>query len=251
MIQCLGDSVYIYADVDRVSDSGPLIALGPPAVMAPLRQIQEMTVNSSLIAFRIGSGEVVVHHDSETQTVFVGSAATGAFDVGAEGDHVVFAESYSELRLYDWTPESGTPVYYDPPDPVGIPMFDDGTLVWIQYMDFEGEVATRAELWTAPFVRDPAALEPRLVHPRVDPGQGSFEDGVYGWLYGRGAGSVFHLVDVPSGRERVLPVPAGIGCSVLFWVSSTEVVASCFDTTELVPMPYRFSVAELATSAGE
>ena len=71
---------------------------------------------------------------------------------------MVFVDT-NDWRLVHWTPASGAATYFDPPERVGHPMVDSGTLVWVRYADGDDAgIAHRAELWTSAFVRDAAAI---------------------------------------------------------------------------------------------
>jgi hypothetical protein len=209
------------------------------------RHAQEIAVSADLTVARIGGGDIVVADGRSVIDAFTATGLSGGYSPAAEGDHVVFAEVEAAWRLMHWTPETGTDVYYDPPDDIGDPLLDAGTLVWIRYADFVDGLATRAELWTAPFVRNPADLTPRMVHPRVEPSYAHLGGGVYGWM---GAPEV-HLVDIDSGRERLLMPPPGTDCADLLYVSSTDVAINCVELATGAQVIYRLDPRVVATDA--
>ncbi len=221
--------------------SGSLDVSGTPEtpvllVEAPFvgrsRTVQHLAPTPELLAVEIIGGEIAVSHGGTFADVFTASPTSGAYDASAEGDHVVFADVISDWRLMHWTPETGTEPYYDPVDLVANPLLDSGVLVWARGADFDPTtgLATRAELWSAPFVREATALSPTFVAPSVDPTDARFYDGVYGWVTANGPGFEARLVDVPSGRVRTLRHPrADVACTAVIYVSRTEVLVECAD----------------------
>lgn len=204
---------------------GPDIVFAPPFVGNSFHT-QELAVSSELVAFRLGGGRIAVHHLGETREVFAVTADQGGFGVGASGDHVTFLDAGVTRRLMQWTPDRGTEVLYLPTDPIAYLKHDGTTLAWARLMDFVGGVATRAELWTGQLVRDPALFEPRLVNDRIEP-DGELGGGLYGWTQtGPTLATEVHLIDLDTGRHRILPAPPEHGCQILH-LSRDEVGLAC------------------------
>jgi hypothetical protein len=223
-------------------DARPWGAPADIAIAAPwvgsTRGTQEFVVTASLAAFRIAFGQVVVWYEGELREVFASTATQGGFDLGAAGDHVTFMEVGAERRLVHWTPARGTEVLYDPPEPLQDLRQDGTTLTWSRLMDFAGPVATRAELWTAELVEDPLLLAPRLVHDDVDP-DGTLGGGVFAWPENTAAGTTVHLIDLDTGRHRILVSPPGHGCQILY-VSRRDVALGCNTVPPSVRSIYRY-----------
>jgi len=196
------------------------ITLEPPMV-GNGRNTQEYVVSPVLEAFRIGYGSVVVSHGGTLQQIF----PSNGFDLGLVGDHLTFLDAGDAHALVQWTPERGLETLHDPADPLGYLRRDGTTLAWARLMDFVGSRATRAELWTADAVRDPALFAPRLVNDRIEP-DGVLGGGVYAWQVNSAVGTEAHLIDLDTGRHRVLPSPPGTWCDTLY-VSREEVGLAC------------------------
>lgn len=192
--------------------------------------VQEVAVSSDLVGLRIGSGEIAVAVDGETSARAVELPTRGGagFDISVTGSRAVFAEAYTEWRLLDWTPTTGTRVYYDPPNDVGNPRLDGTTLVWAQFMDFVGGMATRAELWTGEFVTDPADFAPRRVHRSVDPTRAVLGDQTYAWQVAPGPASELRVVDLATGTLRSIRAPDDVGCDRILYTSRHDVAAACY-----------------------
>ncbi len=234
----------IYAGpIDSIRDvDTPVAILGSPYV-GMTRHVEQLAVASDAIAMQISGGEIVVAHAGAITDAFAATAMSGGYNAGATGDHVVFSETIGQWRLMHWTPELGTTAYYDPVAEVGDPQLDGSQLVWIRYADLTDGGATRAELWTSTFERDPAALAPRMVHPSVNPTNAVLGDGLYGWLASDGV----HLVEIASGAERLLAFPAGVVTGVrLLYVSTTDVLAEC-TASDLGAALYRLDPRVLST----
>lgn len=221
----LNDLFWTYELAAGSSYVGPDIVFAPPFVGNSFHT-QELAVSSELVAFRLGGGRIAVHHLGETREVFAVTADQGGFGVGASGDHVTFLDAGVTRRLMQWTPDRGTEVLYLPTDPIAYLKHDGTTLAWARLMDFVGGVATRAELWTGQLVRDPALFEPRLVNDRIEP-DGELGGGLYGWTQtGPTLATEVHLIDLDTGRHRILPAPPEHGCQILH-LSRDEVGLAC------------------------
>lgn len=186
---------------------------------------QEFVVSPALLASRIGGGRIVLSHGGELREIFPSTATQGGYDLGVLGDHLTFLDAAIEHRLMQWTPERGIETLYDPVEPLEGLRQDGSTLAWVRLMEFVDGLATRAELWTGELVRDPALFAPRLVNDRVLP-NGVLGGGMYGWRQHVPGGSAAHLIDLDTGRHRILTSAPGAGCSILY-VSREEVALSC------------------------
>lgn len=236
------DRIYA-APIDTIgSEDMPLAVLDAPDVGSGVR-IDEIAVGTGVVVAGI-SGRVLVAHDASVSEALPRTATSGGYYVAAGADHAVFAETLTDWRLRDWTPDGGAAVYYDPPSDVGRPRVDGTTLTWIQYADFVGGSATRAELWTSSFARSGAALVPMLVHPNVEPNDAVLGDGTYGWYLP----DAVHLVDVATTTERTLPLPSGVVCHPqrLYYVSRSDVLIGCVPPGETTLYAYRFDPRILA-----
>ncbi|RMH69048.1 MAG: hypothetical protein D6685_01590 [Bacteroidetes bacterium] len=94
-----------------------------------------------------------------------GSAAPGSPQLlQLVGDHVLWAEWEMEVRLVHNSPAQETEVFYEVPGVRLIGLSTDGRdIAWIQCYGWDGGNCDRTELWTAPYVREAAALAPRRV----------------------------------------------------------------------------------------
>jgi len=220
----LEDYFWTYDLETGPEDVSPDINL-TPAFLRPDRHTQEYVVSSELAAFRIEYGQVVVSYGGELQQIFASTPEQGGYDLGVLGDHLTFLEAGTEGRIMHWLPDRGVEVLYDPVDLLQGLRQSGTTLAWARLMDFEGPLATRAELWTAELVRDPASFAPRLVNDRVEP-DGVVGNGMYGWTQSDDDHTNAHLIDLDTGRHRVLSARPGEGCRLLL-VSRDEVTLAC------------------------
>jgi hypothetical protein len=199
--------------------------LGPPLIGGGRSHTQEFVVSPSLLAVRLGFGRVMAWYGGELREIFALTATQAGFDLGVYGDHLTFLDAGPARSLMQWTPERGTEVLYDPPEELADLRQHGTTLAWCRLMDWVSGLATRAELWTGELSRDPALFAPRLVNDRVEPG-GVLGDGMYAWDQSLTSSTEAHLIDLDTGRHRILPGPPGNGCETLD-VSRDEVVLAC------------------------
>lgn len=238
------DLVFVWSAEAHDPTAAPDVTLLPPLV-GGFRYTEEVSVSADLVGLRVGAAtSAVLHRD-----VFVPLADgdVRGSGVSVRGDHAVFAEVLEESRLMHWTPIGRTEVYFDPSEQVGEPQLYGDDLVWVLYADFVDGRATRAELWTASLVVDPAGLEPMLVHPDVVPTDAMFADGTFGWLGSPGPEFAIHLVDVPGGRERTIRLGPDVNCTRLLYVSSRDVAVEC--SAEGARFVYRLDPETVAAEA--
>jgi hypothetical protein len=240
----VGDRLLTVVD-DRLLVA-PLDMLG--AVDVPVAILGAPDVGNGRTVDGIGLGAAAVGlHVSPVAAILIQQTAgvvtafpANGWDPAVEGDHVVWAEAGGPWRLWHWTPESGTEIYYAPVDPIEGHLLDQGTLVWVRPTDFVSGMATRAELWTSPFARVPAGVSPRLVNADAGELYARFADGVYLAVRATGLGFSAQLTDLADGRVRMLGIPEpGVACSFAHYVSSTDVLLDCGMTGVAGPIYYR------------
>lgn len=223
-------------------------AVGAPFVSV-LNHTEELVVSSSgLVALGMTGGNVLLLTPAEVLRVDAGPRGVGR-GLAMQEDHLVFAEHGVDTLLRHWTPDAGSEPYWDPAEEVDLPRISDGVVTFIRYVDYLDGLPQRTELWAAGLERDPAALRPRLVHSDVRAEDSAFADGVYGWYDAGETGLDFeaHLVDVETGRERVITAPPGVWCARVFYLSRGDVALQCYDLASGMEQLYRLEPNRVAT----
>ena len=214
------ERLYLSSIETLAASDTPSVILTAPDVGAGL-YVDHLAIGEDASALEIvPSHDLIIVHGSDV----VRPAATGAL-ANIEGDHVVWEDATS-LSFWHWTPESGAEIYYPSPDDgyVGFQFVDHGTMVWNHAVGASGN-----ELWTSPFARTPAGVASRRVLADNVPRDARFGDGIYVSVPSNFSAV---LTDVADGRQRLLgePDPSTV-CSVVHYVSSTELLVDCTTTT--------------------
>lgn len=218
------ERVYV-APIDTLGATTTAEAIVTAPNVGDTRVVDDLAVGSGVAALHISpDASILIERDGVVEFAF----GPSGWDAAVEGDHVVWAEAGGPWRLWHWTPETHTQIYYDPGEPISGHLLDQGTLVWTRGADFVDGFATRAELWTSPFTRSPTDVAPRMVHPDAGSFYARFGDGVYLSVRANGLAFSAQLTDLADGRVRMLGVPEpGVACTFAHYVSSTEVLLNC------------------------
>ena len=143
------------------------------------------------------------------------------------GDHVLWEDWGSKVRVAHGSLAEPESVFVELSGANDVHGFStDGIdMAWQQLYDKQPDgTYARIELWTAPYVRDPADLAPRMVtslaerQPEV-----VHSDGVYAFLFAD-LPDRYALYDLADGRRRVLTMPDRFGGRAPVSVSRDEVL---------------------------
>jgi len=196
----------------------PILELESP--IAP----QEIAVTSELIAVWTG-GAVVAIDPAGGGTRRMNEPLSGIpQNLSLVGSHVLWEDWADVVRIAHGDPITAGSLFHqaDPGDIKGF-QTDGERFAWFQGYDRQPDRSyDRLELWTAPYVRDPATLEPRMVREMEARNASAYGGGWY--VVVRSDPRRLDIVNVEDGTLRQW-IPAGGVSTPPLYVSENEILA--------------------------
>jgi len=220
--------------IDVFSDSWGNIT---PIYHAPLSEIGAVTEPVAVLDESVLRGANLVQHLAVSETTVAGDVQPGGFVLVLEGGamrhlggaldplvrgipahlhvvgtHVLWEDWLRPVRIASGSMSDDATIFYEAASADVLSMTTDGTtLAWMQGYDWlPAEGYGRVELWTAPYVRDSALLEPRKVRDLDGYTRAALGAGIYGIRRVSGGPQRAELYDLSDGRRRTFVMPDGV-----------------------------------------
>lgn len=204
------------------------------------QRIETLAISNRAVIWEIHGGG---HLQAVVDGAFV-DVGWSAFHSRVFGDHIIYEEQAGAVRLMHWTSETGLEPYLDVSPAMTAWFVSDG--VDLAFVRLETRDSMYGELWTAPLVRDPAALAPRRVVQNVASSGLWIGDGLAAYEEVESARVVAHrVVDLATGEVRRWALPSGEVHEALFLISETELVVVTASVAESSRILYRIDPRRL------
>jgi len=195
---------------------------------------QEVFVSSEAVAMWTGAWVFVVDAASG-ETVRMNEALPGIpQNVAVVGSHVVWEDWADLVRVVHGDIEAPGALFHraDPGDIKGFHT-DGRDFAWFEGYDRQPDrTYARLELWTAPYVRDPGALEPRRVRDMEERSLSAYGGGWYVTL--RADPRRYDIINIHDGTLRQYAPPGGPSRPPIY-VSENEILVPSFPLVRFDP----------------